>query len=157
MIKLTISTRFGNKFWFCNNDWHRANGPAVVRGSGSYWYKNGLAHRTDGPAVVQSNGYIGFWFNGQEVTEYEHMFLTEAMIKVNITNCGSKYWTISHHHTYHRANGPAVVHFDGHTEFWFNGKRHRVSGPAIAWPNGKVEYWVHGNRVTEYEQMFLTV
>ena len=78
------------------------------------------------------------------------------MIKINITNRGSKYWKISYIHTYHRANDPAVLHFDGHVEFWFNGKRHRANGPAIAWPNGKVEYWVHGNRVTEYEQMFLT-
>ncbi len=52
MIRLSIWQN-GNKFWFLNNKWHRAIGPAVI-------WKDG--HR------------VWFWY-GLPVSEFEHMML----------------------------------------------------------------------------------
>ena len=65
------------KSWFCNNQFHRANGPAINYRDGSqYWYRYNQMHRTNGPAVIFTNGYVEYWVNDQQVTEYELMFLT---------------------------------------------------------------------------------
>ena len=52
MIKLWVFAN-GTKFWRSNMQWHRANGPAIVRDNGQMeWY----------------------WYD-RPVTEYEHMML----------------------------------------------------------------------------------
>jgi hypothetical protein len=45
-----------------------------------------------------------------------------------------------------REDGPAVVWFNGHKEWWVNGLRHREDGPAVEKANGSKEWWVHGKR-----------
>ena len=53
MIELKIWAN-GDKFWYCNNQSHRANGPAIVWIDGtSFW----------------------FWY-GNRVSEFEHMMLS---------------------------------------------------------------------------------
>lgn len=76
MIKLSIDF-FGDKWWMCNNNFHRTDGPAIVDANGyRIWYINNNRHRLDGPAVISPRGRIEYWVNGQHVSEYEHMFLT---------------------------------------------------------------------------------
>ena len=51
----------------------------------------------------------------------------------------------------HNPNEPAVVHADGGTSYWINGKRHNADGPAVIGANGYKEYFVNGHRLTEAE------
>jgi len=40
-----------------NGDYHRDDGPAVIRPDGTqYWYRNGQFHRDDGPAIIRPDG-----------------------------------------------------------------------------------------------------
>lgn len=74
---LIINT--GTKWWYRSDRRHRLDGPAIVRPDGfQCWFWNGLRHRLDGPAVICPDGTIEYWLNGNPVSEYEHMFLTEA-------------------------------------------------------------------------------
>ena len=41
---------------------------------------------------------------------------------------------------YHRLDGPAVEHPNGHKEWWQNGAPHRLDGPAIEYADGG-KYW----------------
>ena len=76
------------------------------------------------------------------------------MIKLEITNDGSKWWQQSGKK--HRANGPAVVTSVGDQYWWYNGHLHRTDGPARILEDGQVEYWINDKHVTEYEVMFMT-
>lgn len=78
MIRLIIRTH-GSKWWLCDNQFHRVNGPAVVYDTGSLaWHNHGKLHRLDGPAVINQHGTYQYWINDRLVSEYEHMFLTKA-------------------------------------------------------------------------------
>ena len=47
----------GTMFWDKDGNFHREDGPAVVRSDGyQEWYQNGKVHRTDGPAVTRPDG-----------------------------------------------------------------------------------------------------
>lgn len=82
MITLMIFPT-GNKHWRRNNKLHRANGPAMVRikifntwSTIRYrWIVDGKYHNLNGPAVVFADNTGEFWINGQQVSEYEHMFI----------------------------------------------------------------------------------
>ena len=76
------------------------------------------------------------------------------MIILAITNRGTKGWRLNWR--YHRANGPARVWTDGHTEWFKNGQLHRTDGPAIIDLNGCGEYWMYGKQLSEYEMMFIS-
>lgn len=43
---------------------------------------------------------------------------------------------------YHRADGPARIHPNGHQEYWVKNKLHRIDGPALVSPN-EHQYWRH--------------
>ena len=76
MIYLTIYAN-GAKYWRCNQQYHRDNGPAIISYSGQQleWWLNDKRHRLDGPAVKLADSKL-FWFiNNQLVTEDEYMFL----------------------------------------------------------------------------------
>ena len=59
------------------------------------------------------------------------------------------------HGKWHRTDGPAVTHPDGHKEWWFNGKRHRLDGPAVIYPDGSQEWWVNDVEVDQLTVMLL--
>ena len=68
----------GNKVWRINGNGpiHREDGPAIDYADGTKeWRLNGERHREDGPAVW-FYGHKEYWLNGKEVTEEEHMRLT---------------------------------------------------------------------------------
>ena len=96
MIKLRIWSD-GDKTWFLNNIYHRANGPAIV------W----------------SNTVNCFWY-GEKVTEFELMMLAaQPTAQLLISYDGSKFWFLDYQN--HRDNGPAVVWADGHCEwYWYD-------------------------------------
>ena len=76
MTSVDISN-IGTKYWFCNNQFHRSNGPAYIRTYGYYaWYNNGQLHRLNGPAIVYVDEYIEYWVNVRQLSEYELMFIT---------------------------------------------------------------------------------
>ena len=76
MITLSI-TSMGSRWWHCNDRLHRIIGPSFNRSYGSYaWYNHGKRHRLGGPACIWATGQVEYWINGNQVTEYEHMFLT---------------------------------------------------------------------------------
>lgn len=80
MITVEI-TEIGSKWWFKDNLEHRDNGPAILKTNGHQsWYNRGKWHRLDGPAIKWPDGTYEYWINGQEVTEYEHMFLASNYI-----------------------------------------------------------------------------
>ncbi len=45
----------------------------------------------------------------------------------------------------HRVHGPAVIHTDGTTSWWLNGKRHRDHGPAVIWAGGSKSWYQDGH------------
>ena len=78
MIRLVIRMH-GAKWWYSDEQRHRLNGPAVVYDTGSLaWHNYGKLHRLDGPAIIIPNGTNQYWINDQQVSEYEHMFITKA-------------------------------------------------------------------------------
>ena len=46
--------------------------------------------------------------------------------------------------TYHRLDGPAIIHASGTKEWYVDGKRHRIDGPAVEDSNGTKSWWVKG-------------
>ena len=47
----------------------------------------------------------------------------------------------------HRLNGPAIVHLDGDSTWYYHGAYHREDGPARDWPTGGLEEWYkHGEK-----------
>lgn len=76
MVYLTLYAD-GSKYWRCNQQYHRDNGPAIISiGSHQSWLRHGMPYRLDGPARIWDNGKKEWWFNSNPVSEYEHMFLT---------------------------------------------------------------------------------
>jgi hypothetical protein len=56
----------GEENWYCQGQLHREDGPAVIASNLVMWYQNGLQHRADGPAVIWANGkQEWFWFGCQ--------------------------------------------------------------------------------------------
>ena len=49
--------------------------------------------------------------------------------------------------TYHRENGPAIIHANGNKLWYFHGKAHRRDGPAKEYTNGRMEWWLNGKRL----------
>lgn len=99
------------------------------------------------------------------------------MIKLAITNIGSKWWHRNDHlhringpavkrsdgsyawynyGTRHRTDGPAIKYSDGTVEWYNYGLLHRTDGPAVTCYDGTVKYWVNNQPVTEYEYMFIS-
>lgn len=80
MISLSIGV-LGSRWWYCNEHYHRANGPAVIISAAlenwyqKIWYLNGKRHRTDGPAIMRCDGYRSWYINDQMLSDYEIMFL----------------------------------------------------------------------------------
>ena len=74
MVKLRIY-KSGDKYWFLNDQYHRANGPSIVYNDGGReWYWQGKRHRANGTAIDWSNTECWYW-HGQPVTEFELMML----------------------------------------------------------------------------------
>jgi hypothetical protein len=50
----------GNETWLLDGEYHREDGPAIVRVNGvidfQSWHKHGRLHREDGPAYVAKDG-----------------------------------------------------------------------------------------------------
>jgi hypothetical protein len=64
-----IVDKFGTKFWFQNDKFHRVDGPAIEYADGlKYWYQNGLLHRLDGPAIEYPDGYKEWWYKGEFIS-----------------------------------------------------------------------------------------
>ena len=52
----------------------------------------------------------------------------------------------------HRGNGPALEHYDGTSNSWYqNGKLHRLDGPAIEYKNGGPRWFINNKQLTEEE------
>ena len=79
MISLDIGA-LGSKWWYRDGLPYRVNGPAVITLAGKQcWYYDGKRHRTDGPALTYANGRVEYWINGNQVSEYEIMFLVNQV------------------------------------------------------------------------------
>ena len=80
MIELQISES-GSKWWWVDSTLHRDNGPSIIKTSGyQAWYNYDKWHRTDGPARILDNGSVEYWINGNQVSEYELMFMNERCV-----------------------------------------------------------------------------
>jgi hypothetical protein len=44
---------------------------------------------------------------------------------------------------FHREDGPAIEHANGHKAWYINGMRHREDGPAIIFSNGLERYYFY--------------
>lgn len=68
------------KVWYLEGNFHRADGPAIERLTGTKeWYLNGERHRLDGPAFEGWDGHKTYFINGEEITEQEHKLLVNIM------------------------------------------------------------------------------
>lgn len=59
------------------------------------------------------------------------------------SNGDCEYWVDN---VIHRADGPAIIHVDGTLEYFMHGKLHRVDGPAVIGFDGRLEWYVNGVR-----------
>jgi len=58
----------GNKFWYLNGKFHRADGPAIEDANGDkHWYLNDNLHRVDGPAVECVDGFKRWYLNDKNL------------------------------------------------------------------------------------------
>jgi hypothetical protein len=64
-----------------------------------------------------------------------------------IDKYGTKKWYLNG--KYHRENGPAIEHTNGHKSWYLNGKCHREDGPAIECPDGTKYWFLNGKRHRE--------
>ena len=78
----------GTKRWYNKEDqFHRENGPAVIKYDRSeFYYNNGKLHRLDEPAVIFPNGRVEYWINGER-----HRVGGPAVIKVD----GTELWYLN--------------------------------------------------------------
>jgi len=51
----------------------------------------------------------------------------------------------------HNPNGPAIVDTDGSKYHYINGQLHNENGPAIVWADGSKFYWINSKPLTEAE------
>ena len=78
----------GNKYWYLDGKFHRADGPAIEYSNGvTAWYLNGQRHREDGPAVIFTNGTKIWYINDQC-----HRLDGPAYINIDI---GTTSWVIN--------------------------------------------------------------
>lgn len=149
-------------------------------GDFEYWL-NGKKHRLGGPAVSQLCGnsvVLEYFIDGKkyQMDEYlKHPFVIafvknnkEALIKksasnelvksadepqkslVTMTTDGTLMY-LTKDGKYHREDGPAIEHLDGHKEWWVNGQLHRVDGPAIEHADEIQEWFIDGKKYSEEE------
>ena len=64
---------------------------------------------------------------------------------VETDGIGNKRWYKNG--TYHRDDGPAVVHATGFKSWWYEGKLHREDGPAVIWAGDSYQWWYHGKNI----------
>ena len=63
-------SKFGNRLWLLNDEFHRVNGPAVELSNGDKsWYINGALHRENGAAAEYVNGRKSWYLNGVYYSE----------------------------------------------------------------------------------------
>lgn len=93
----------GAEGWYCDDNLHRLDGPAIVYPDGSYeWWWKGQLHRCDGPAVGYSNGTKVWYQNG-----FIHRIGGPALIRSD----GGREWY--HNGDLHRLDGPAIIYANG--------------------------------------------
>jgi hypothetical protein len=96
-----------------DGEYHRIDGPAVVRDDGTImWYKNGCYHRVGGPAITYSDGSKMWFVNGQRHRE-DGPAVDDAD--------GQKEWWLKDKR--HRLDGPALVFSSGREQYWVNGQQ----------------------------------
>ncbi len=72
--------------YFCNDQIHRSNGPAIITPEGSqYHFQNNRSHRSNGPAAISQRGHQEYAQNGEL-----HRSNKPAIIKENNDH---EYWT----------------------------------------------------------------
>jgi len=71
----------GTQEWCLNGKVHRADGPAIIRANGTQvWWLNGKLHRKDGPAVIWADGDQFWYLNGEEYTEQEWLNAVSELV-----------------------------------------------------------------------------
>ena len=77
----------GSKFWYINNKCHREDGAALECENGDkYWYKNDNLHREDGPAIEKNNGTcFGYYLDGKQLNFPNNIRLTKEKMELYIT------------------------------------------------------------------------
>jgi len=135
----------GNKSWInANGDFHRLDGPARERKSGTKeWWQNGIYHRLDGPAIESIDGAKAWYVNGE--------LHREDGPAVIYNNGISKEWF--KYGELHRDDGPAIEN-SGVTRWYKNGLLHRLDGPAIVCANGQRLWFKNGHRFKNKEDFF---
>lgn len=79
-IAITKHGDFVVEKWYLNGKYHREDGPAIERTSGSReWWMNGKRHRIDGPAFEYFFGDREWWLDDKQYTEEQHKLLVDIM------------------------------------------------------------------------------
>ena|SRR5271165_536452 len=119
---------FGDKRWKLNGKLHNQNGPAIEFADGTkVWYLDDKCHRSEIdpktglslPAIEWSDGSKD-WYHHGKVHRYEIDPETGLSLPAVIYVDGSKYWY--NNGVRHCDDGPAIVHPDGRSQYWLNGR-----------------------------------
>ena len=74
----------GNKYWYLDGKFHRADGPAVEYLDGTkVWFKCGATHRLDGPAIMYHDGRVNWCVNGYSIMDRIENWAHENDIDLN--------------------------------------------------------------------------
>lgn len=72
----------GTKEWYKNDLRHREDGPAIEFASGDkHYYQNGKCHRLDGPAIDNADGYKDYWVEGKKLSAKAFMGISKTAKK----------------------------------------------------------------------------
>jgi antitoxin component YwqK of YwqJK toxin-antitoxin module len=135
----------GSKHWYLNGQLHRKDGPACEWADGDKeWYLNGKLHREDGPAIEYSNGAKEWYLNGQRHREDGPACEWTDGCKEWYLN-GSKLSEEEFKLKMNIKEYPKKEVISGGT-FWRNeqGDFHREDGPAVELANGNKFWFLNG-------------
>ena len=91
----------------------------ITSSGGKYWYFNNQRHRANGPAVVWANGTSKWFWHDDLVTENTHRLIVS--VRLEIWKSGRKVWFSKNRR--HRANGPSMTWgYSGRKQWHWYGK-----------------------------------
>lgn len=122
-----------------------------------YYRLSEKLHKISGPAIEYVNGKFGFFLHGESFseTDWRNAVGLPELAGPVVDELGSEIWR-NEKSSYHRLDGPSIIHNNGEKIWYAFGKIHRCNGPAIEYETGAKEYFLYGKHYSEEEYCKLT-
>ena len=115
-----IIDKFGTKYYYSNDKFHREDGPAFENVNGDKeWYINDQLHREDGPACEYADGTKFYYLDDIRYSKQDYWNKIKKM-----------------------KNG-LIIDKIGDKNYYVHGELHREDGPARIWNTGPEFYYLN--------------